>query len=175
MLSAEGLTLGQACHSAVIIHDLAEHARGVEPRQPRHVYRSLGVAGPFQHAAGLGSQREHVPRHEDIFRAGFRVDDRLHRGRAIVRGNTGGSDLLGLDRNGERGALGGSIALHHEGYLELVQPPPVKWHTNKAAAVGGMEVEGFRRHLLCGNDEVALILPRLIIDDDDHFAGAKVF
>jgi hypothetical protein len=39
--------------------------------------------------------------------------------------------------------------------------------------VFGHEVDGFRRRQLRRNDEVALVLPLFVIDQDDHPAVAK--
>src|SRR3546814_14742540 len=33
-------------HRSVVVHDLATHARGVEPREQRDIARFLGMAGP---------------------------------------------------------------------------------------------------------------------------------
>src|SRR5690348_3666957 len=35
--------------------------------------------------------------------------------------------------------------------------------------MAGHEVDGLRRHLLRGNDEVAFVLPVLVVDQDDEF------
>src|SRR5262249_30049002 len=40
--------------------------------------------------------------------------------------------------------------------------------TDQPAAVGGHEVDGRRRHLLRGHDQIALVLPVLVVGEDDH-------
>ena len=45
---------------------------------------------------------------------------------------------------------------------------------DEAAAVLGHEVDGLGRDLLGGHDEVALVLAILVVDEDDHLAGADV-
>ena len=64
----EGDELGQPGHGAVVVHDLADHARGVEPGEARDVHRGLGVAGADEDAAVAGAQREDVARRGDVLR-----------------------------------------------------------------------------------------------------------
>ncbi len=44
--------VGDARHRPVVVHDLADHAGRVQPRQPREVDRRLGLADALEHAAG---------------------------------------------------------------------------------------------------------------------------
>ena len=52
----DGDEVGQPRHGAVLVHDLADHARGVQPGEPRDVDRRLGVAGADEDAAVAGAQ-----------------------------------------------------------------------------------------------------------------------
>ena len=45
---------------------------------------------------------------------------------------------------------------------------------DQAAAVLGHEVDGLGRDLLGGHGQVALVLAVLVVDEDDHLAGADV-
>jgi len=47
-----------ACHGAVVVHDLADHAGRLEPGQSRQVHRTLGLAGANQYTARFGPERE---------------------------------------------------------------------------------------------------------------------
>ena len=47
---------------------------------------------------------------------------------------------------------------------EADEPPPVRRH----------EVDGLGRHELGGHRQVALVLAILVVDEDDHLAGADV-
>ena len=38
-------------HRAVVIHDLADHARRIEPGEARHIDGRLGMAGTNQHTS----------------------------------------------------------------------------------------------------------------------------
>ena len=62
----EGDEIGQPRHRAVIVHDLADHARRVEPGQARDVDRGLGVPRAHQRAALARQQREDMARRGDV-------------------------------------------------------------------------------------------------------------
>ena len=65
---AVALEVGDARHRAVVVHDLADHAGGVQARQPREVDGRLGLPRALQHAAGLGLQREDVAGLDEVAR-----------------------------------------------------------------------------------------------------------
>ena len=46
---------------------------------------------------------------------------------------------------------------------------------DQAAAFAHHEVDVFGPHLLGGHDEIAFVLAILVVDDDDHAAGADLF
>ena len=85
MLLAELDQVGDARHRPVVLHDLADHARGDQAREPREVDRRLGLAGALEHAAGTGAQREHVTRLDEVGATLRRVDRSLDRARTVVR------------------------------------------------------------------------------------------
>ena len=58
----------QPRHGAVVVHDLADHAGGPEPGQPRQIHGALGLPRAPQHAALAGAQRKHVARAHDVGR-----------------------------------------------------------------------------------------------------------
>ena len=51
MALSEGDEIVEPRHRPVVVHDLADHAGGVEPGEPRDVDRRLGMTGANQHAA----------------------------------------------------------------------------------------------------------------------------
>jgi hypothetical protein len=72
--TGEGHQIVQPGHGAVVVHDLADHARGVEPGQARDIDRRFGMAGADQHAAIARDQREDVARGDDVIAALSGVD-----------------------------------------------------------------------------------------------------
>ena len=93
VLLAELGQLRHARHGAVVVHDFADHAAGLEARHARQIDGRLGLARAHQHAALARAQRKHV--------AGTRQIRRLRVGphgdpngvRAVGRGNAGGDAL----------------------------------------------------------------------------------
>ena len=57
-----------AGHRPVVVHDLADDARGIEPGQAREIDRRLGLADSLEHAARASAQRKHVPGLDEIVR-----------------------------------------------------------------------------------------------------------
>ena len=47
----EALEIRHARHRAVVVHDLADDARGREPGEAREIDRALGLPGAHEHAA----------------------------------------------------------------------------------------------------------------------------
>ena len=54
--------VGQPRHRAVVVHDLADHAGRIEPREPRDIDGGFGMAGAHQRAAVARDQRKHMAR-----------------------------------------------------------------------------------------------------------------
>ncbi len=49
-----------------------------------------------------------------------------------------------------------------------------KRQADQAAAVGGHEVDGLVRDHLRGHGQIAFVFTILVVDDDQHFAGAEI-
>ena len=149
----EGDEVGQPRHAAVVVHHLADHARGVEAGEPRDVDRRLGMAGAHQHAAVAGAQREDVARRRDVLRAGARVDGDRDGAGAVMRRDAGGDALARLDRDGEgglvprrvRGAISGrpSASSRSPGSARQISPRP--WVAMKLIAFGVAICAGMTR------------------------------
>ena len=174
VLGGERQQVGQPRHAAIVVHDLADHPRRVEPRQPRHIDRRLGMPGADQHAAVLRHQRKDVPRRGDMLGALGRVDGDRDGARAVGGGNPGGDALARLDRHGERGVVAGAVVLRHQRQTELLDPLRRQRQADQPAAVARHEVDRRRRRHLRGHDEVALVLAVLVVDQDEHPAVLRL-
>ena len=83
----------QPRHGAVVLDDFAEHAGGIQPRQPREIDRRLGVAAALQHAARLGAQRKNMARLHEIARTRLWVRQQADGLRAVLGADAGGDVL----------------------------------------------------------------------------------
>ena len=99
----------------------------------------------------------------------------LH-GRGAVAGADAGADAeagVGVDGDGEGGAEGRRVQVRLRVQAELVALVAGERQTDGAPAVGEDEVHRRRGHLLGGVDEVALIFPVFVVDQDNGFAGLQ--
>ena len=174
MPRGEGLQIGPPGHGAVVLHDLAEHASGRQAGQPRQVHRSFGLSTADEHAAFARDERKDVPRSHEIpgRRRGrhCRADGR----RPVCGADAGGHAPGRLDRDGERRLKGRFVVADHQGQVELARLVRRQRQADEPPAVGGHEVDGFRRRFFSGQDEIALVLAVLVVGEDDHPPRAKV-
>jgi hypothetical protein len=160
-------------HRPVLVHDLAEDGGRVQARDAREVDGRLRLAGSLEHAAALRAQREHVAGAVEVRRLGRRVDRGQHRGRAVRGGDAGRRAPSRLDGDRERRAEVGRVLLDHRRQFEGVAALLGQREADETAALARHEVDRLRGDLLRGQDEVALVLAVLVVDDDDEPAGAQ--
>ena len=168
----EGDEFRQPRHGAVVVHDLADHRGGIQPGLAGDIDRCLGMAGAHQSAAVARHQREDVSRRGDVVARGFRVDRHRDGVRAVVRRDAGGDPFARLDRDRERGLVPRAVLRAHQRQSELFAALPGQRQADQAARVAGHEVDRVRRGELRGDDQVALVLAVLVIDQHEHPAVA---
>ncbi len=140
------------------------------------VYGRLCLSRTLQHPAIRGPQREDMPWTGEVLRRCRRVNKCPHRSGPVVRGDSRRHAMPGLDRYGERGAEPGSVVLwwDHQRKLESVQALAREWHADQPPRLTGHEVDGLGCRELGRDDEVALVLPVLVVYYDDELARAEV-
>jgi len=169
----EGYEIVEPGHRPVLVHDLADHARGIEPRKAGDVDRRFGMAGAHQHAAIARGKGEDVAGRDDVLRPLAGIDGDRHRARTIGGADSGGDPVLRLDRSGEGGLHTFAIVARHGLEPQSVDPLAVEREADQPAAVSRHEIDRDRRRHLGGNNEIALILPILVIDKDIHAPVAR--
>jgi hypothetical protein len=130
------------------------------------------MAGAHQHAAVPRHERKDVTGRDDCIGAAGRVDRDRDGPRPIAGGNAGGDPVPRLDRHGEGGLVAGAVVMAHHGEAKLVGTLAGDGKADQAAAVHRHEIDRVRGRHLRGDDEVALILPVLVVDQDEHPAVA---
>ena len=108
-------------HGAVIVHDLTAKSHLCQSGEPEQVYSCFGVPVPFQNAAGLGFQREHVSRTAEVAGVCFRIGCHAGCQTTLHCGNTGGGVDM-VNGNGERGFMVVGVVRNH---LRQSQPDNV--------------------------------------------------
>jgi hypothetical protein len=174
VLVREALEVGTARHRAVLVQDLDDHGRGLEAGEACKIAAGLGVAGAGQHASGLRHQREYVAGLAQVVRTGLGRDRGPDRVRAVEGGDAGRHTLGGLDGQREIGALVEIGVADHQRQAQLAAALAGQRQADQAAAIAGHEVHVGRAHQAGGHDQVAFVLPVLVVHDHDHASGAQV-
>ena len=160
--------LRQPRHRAVVAHDFANHADGPAACQLHQVHRCFRVPGALQHAAGFGAQWKHVPRLHQVVQYRRRIGHHLNGARTVGRADAGGDAARGVNADLKIGLERLAIVTDHPLDAQLLQPFGGGWHANQAAAVLGHEIDGLRRRVLGGHDQIAFVLAVSVIHHDDH-------
>ena len=170
----EGDEVRHARHGTVVVHDLADHRCRIEAGHARQINRGFRMTGADQHAALARDEGEHVPGRDDVGGALRRVDGGGDGACPIGRRDAGRDALARLDRLREGCAVARAVAADHRFELELGGARAGERQADQPAPVARHEVDGVRRRHLGRNDEVALVLALLCIDEHDHAAVAHV-
>jgi len=164
----ELLELGPARHGPVVVHDLADHRTGPQPRHPAQVHRALGLPGPHERPAGLGAQGEHVAGPGQVIGPRVRCDGRTD-GDSPVRGRYAGGDApLRLDGDREAGAELAGVVPDHGLQVEPVRNAGIEGQAYEPPSVLGHEIDVAGAHELRRHGEVALVLTVFVVHEDDH-------
>ena len=98
MLVGEALEFGRTSHvHLLLVDDLAEHAGGIQAREPGEVDRGFGVAGALQHTALARFEGEDVTGAGQVVRSRGGIDQRADRGRTVERADTRGRSVDVVD------------------------------------------------------------------------------
>ena len=165
-----------AGHLAVDLlrHDLAEHARRAEARQPGEVDRGLGVTGPAQHAALAGAQWQHVPGAHEVRGGRLGVGEHPDRVGAVVGRDAGGHALAGVDGHGERRAEVVAVGMVHRRQVQAIALGLGQRHADVARGVADHERQQLGGGELGREDQVALVLPVRVVHHHHGLARLDV-
>ncbi|CAM5344126.1 hypothetical protein SVIOM74S_08567 [Streptomyces violarus] len=176
VLAGEGDQLGQAQHRAVLPGDLDDRAGRAQAREAGEVDGGLGVAVARQDPAGPGAQREDVAGADEVVGAGDAVGEQLEGGGAVGGRDAGAHAVRGggVDGDRERGLHRLGVVLDHLRELQAIQLLALHRGADQAAALAHHEGDDLGGRLLGGDDEVALVLAVLVVDDHDRAAGRDI-
>lgn len=127
-------------------------------------------------AAGAGAEREDVAGAHEV--AGLRMAARQHpeRGGAVGGGDPGGHPVGRgrVDGDGEGRLHGLGVVRDHLREFETVELVGLHGRADETAALAHHERDDLGGRLLGGDDEVALVLPVLVVDDHHGPSGGDV-
>src|SRR3954470_12672968 len=163
----------EAHHRAVVVDELADDADRRQAREPSQVDSRLRVPRPRQHAALAGAQRQDVPGADEVPGRRVAVGEDLDRTQAVSGADARRDSCGGVDRHGVRGAQRVPVLGDHERQLQ-----PVGHLVGHGRAEVARGVADRPRHPLLGGglrsqDEVALVLAALVVEDEDRTTGLE--
>ena len=176
VLAGEQHQFRQPRHGAVLVGDLADGRGRAQAGEPGEVDARLGVAVAGQHAAGAGPQREDVAGAHEVARGAAGVAEHAQGQGAVGGADAGGGAVFGggVHADGEGGTHRLGVLGHHLRQVEAVQLGAFQRGADQAAALGHHEGDQFGGGELGGEDQVALVLPVLVVDHHDRAAGRDV-
>jgi hypothetical protein len=98
-------------------------------------------------------------------------EDRL---RAVEGRDAGGDPVPGVEVVGERGGRRVQVDAGQQAQADPVAQGAGHGQAEPPAGVPDHEVDGLRGDLLGRDDDVALVLPVLVVDQDDHPPGPEL-
>lgn len=176
VLAGERDQFGQAQHPAVLAGDLDDGSGRAQSREAGEVDGGLGVAVAYEYAAGAGAQRKDVAGADEVGGLGGAAREQLERGGPVGRRDAGAHSVggRGVDGDGERRLHRLGVVLDHLREAEPVQFVALHGGADQSAAFAHHEGDDLGGRLLGGDDEVALVLAVLVVDDHDGAAGRDV-
>src|SRR5690606_5070036 len=123
---------------------------------------------------GLGAQREHVAGARQVGGGGAGRHGGADGGGAVGGADAGVDPLLRLDGDGEGGAAARGVVLHHGRQLQAVGHPLLERQADHAAGVADHEGDALLGGERRGQDQVALVLAVLVVDEDQGAPGAQL-
>ena len=163
-----------AGHRPVLVHDLADDAGRDQTGEAGEVDGRLGLAAALENAAVPGTEREDVPRPDEVVSALAAIDRDLDGAGPVMRGDARGDPLAGLDRDGEGGPERRLVALGHRLQTEFVAALLGQAEADQPAAVRCHEVDRLGRRELSRDRQVAFVLAIGSVDHDHELALADV-
>ena len=166
--------LGRTLHRAVVVDDLDQHTRGGQPGQLGQVDGRLGVAAAHEHPALPVAQWEDVSGARQVPRLGRGVGQGACGVGAVGSADAGADAVARVDRDRVGGAQLVLVVRGHQRDLEPLEHVAGHRHADHAAGVADRERHQLGRGPGGGEDDVALVLTVLVIDDHDGLAGRDV-
>jgi len=174
VLGAELDQVWDAGHGAVVVHDFADDAGGIETGEAGEIDGSFGLTGADEDSAFARAEGENVAGASEVVGRGTGRYGSADGVGAVIGGDAGGDAFAGLDGLGECGSEAGGVLLGHGRQVEVVCSILGEGEADESSAVAGHEIDGFGGDEFGGQGEVALVFAVFVIDNYDHAAGAEL-
>lgn len=174
MEAGEIQELWQTGHGSVVIEDLADDAHGEEAGYLSQVHGGFSVTSPLEHATIFGTQGEYVTRLNQIAWDSCWRSQHLDGFCPIGSTDACGDSMCGIDADLEVGFELITVFGDHAFNSQLAKPVLAGRHTDESPAEARHEIDGFGGYFLGSHNEIPLIFPVFVIDDNNHFAGPNI-
>ena len=114
-----------------------------------------------------------MPRCDDVLRPAACIDCHRNGPGTICCADPGGHPFRGFDRRSESRLVTGAVIGAHHAQPEVFDPLALQCEADQASAMACHEVDGVRCRHLSRYDQIAFVLPVLIIDKNEHPAIAR--
>ena len=152
---------------AVIVHNLAADAYGLQACQLAQINSGFGVTGAHQYTALACAQRENVSRTAEVARLRTRLSAFFHGICALVSGNTGGGVNM-INRNREGCFVIVGVVCYHSAKLQLFHNLAVCRHADKSACFLSHKVNSLGSAQLGCHNQVAFVFTVLVVGYQYH-------
>ena len=152
---------------AIIVHNLAADAHGLQSCQLAQINSGFGVTGAHQYTALACAQREDMSRTSEIARLCTGLSAFFHGICALVSRNTGGSVNM-VNRNREGCFVIVGVVRYHSTELQLIHNLAVCRHANKSACFLSHKVNSLGSAQLGCHNQVAFVFAVLVIGYQYH-------
>ena len=132
--------LADACHGAVLAHDLADRADRWKTGEGGEIDGGLGVAGAAEDTAGHGLEREDVAGFHQVLGVRAWIGEESDGEGAVGGGNAGGDALRCVHGDRKSGFHALMVAAGHLRQIEFLRPLRGDGRTDQPPTVDGHEV-----------------------------------
>ena len=115
-----------------------------------------------------------MTRAREVFGACVIVDKNADRCGAIEGGYSGGGAVDCINRHRKAGAESSGVLLDHLMEVQFFHPVGRKSYTYQATPVFGEEIDRLGGGVFGSHDEVTLVLPGFVVDNDNAPTGAQI-
>jgi hypothetical protein len=164
----------QAGHGAIVLHDFANDSGGIESGEARKIDGGLGVTSTAKNPAGLGLERENMPGLDEIGGLCLGIREQADRGGTVFHADACGYAFGGIHRNGEIGFKKFAVLGNHSLEAEAGSALLGDGRADETSAELCHEIDGCRRDLGGGHDEIALVLAVGVVGDNHHASSTDV-
>src|SRR3970040_641568 len=169
MLLGKSFQIRKPCHIAIILHYLTDHRSRFYTCKPCNIHRAFCMPCSYKNATSPRNKREYMTGTDKFLRSCFFRDSQTNSGCSIVSRYPSSNTAPCIYRNCKSCILRSwAIFWLYRVKIELVSPFLSEGKANKASSVLCHKIYCLRARKLGSNDQVTLVFPVFIVNEDYH-------